>query len=44
MDQQKVDMFLMSYGKYFEGFQLMAIRERMLKLDDTKSTPLPSAG
>ena len=43
MDQQKVDMFLMSYGKYFEGFQLMAIRERMLKLDDSKSTQLLAA-
>jgi len=40
MEQQKVDMFLMSYGKYFEGFQLMAIRERMLKLDESKSIQL----
>ena len=43
MDQQKVDMFLMSYGKYFEGFQIMAIRERMLKLDDAKSPQLLAA-
>ena len=43
MDQQKVDMFLMSYGKYFEGFHLMAIRERMLKIDDAKSTQLLAA-
>ena len=33
----------MSYGKYFEGFQIMAIRERMLKLDDAKSPQLLAA-
>ena len=42
MDQQKVDMFLMSYGKYFEGFQIMALRERLLKLDEAKSAQLLS--
>jgi len=26
----------MSYGKYFEGFQLMAIREKLMQLDDSK--------
>jgi TM2 domain-containing membrane protein YozV len=43
MDQQKVDMFLMSYGKYFEGFQLTAIRERLLQLDDSKLLQLQAA-
>ena len=43
MDQQKVDMFLMTYAKYFEGFQIMAIRERLLKLDDSKATQLLAA-
>lgn len=36
MDSQKVDMFIMSNGKFFESFQLNAIRERMLALDDSK--------
>ncbi len=43
MDQQKIDMFLMSYGKCFEGFQLMAIRERLLALDDSKLINLQAA-
>lgn len=43
MDQQKVDMFLMTYSKYFEGFQIMAIRERLLKLDDSKMVQLQAA-
>ena len=43
MDQQKVDMFLMSHGKYFEGFQLMGIRERLMQLDDSKLIQLQAA-
>ena len=43
MDQQKVDMFIMSYSKYFEGHQLGSIRERLLKLDDSKFVMLQSA-
>ncbi len=43
MDQQKVDMFLMSYAKYFEGYQLTALRERMTQLDDAKLIQLQSA-
>ncbi len=43
MEQQKVDMFLMSYGKYFEGYQLMAIREKLLHLDDAKFIQLTGA-
>ncbi|HUL42956.1 MAG TPA: TM2 domain-containing protein [Bacteroidota bacterium] len=40
MDQQHVDMFLMSYSKYFEGYQLPAIREKLLKLDESKMIQL----
>ncbi|HLB01319.1 MAG TPA: TM2 domain-containing protein [Bacteroidota bacterium] len=36
MEQQKVDMFIMTYSKYFEGFHIGSIRERLLKLDDSK--------
>ena len=43
MDQQKVDMFIMSYSKYFEGHQIGSIRERLLKLDDSKFVMLQAA-
>ena len=36
MEAQKVDMFLMTNGKYFESFQLPAIRDRLLQLDDSR--------
>jgi TM2 domain-containing membrane protein YozV len=36
MDAQKVDMFIMSNGKFFEGNQMNMIRERLLALDDSK--------
>ena len=36
MEAQKVDMFMMANAKYFEGYQLNAIRERLLQLDDDK--------
>lgn len=36
MDSQKVDMFMMANGKYFEGHHLNAIREQLLRLDDDK--------
>lgn len=36
MDSQKVDMFMMTNGKYFEGHHLNAIREQLLRLDDDK--------
>ncbi len=36
MDSQKVDMFILSNGKFFESFQLNAVRERMLAMDDSK--------
>lgn len=36
MDAQKVDMFMMMNGKFFEAFQLQAIREQLLNLDESK--------
>jgi TM2 domain-containing membrane protein YozV len=36
MDANKVDMFMMSNSKFFEGHNLHAIRERLLALDDEK--------
>jgi TM2 domain-containing membrane protein YozV len=43
MEQQKVDMFIMSYSKYFEGHQLTQIRDRLLSLDDSKFVMLQAA-
>ncbi len=42
MDQQKVDMFLMSYAKYFNAYHLSAIRDQLLKMDDSKMLMLQS--
>ena len=36
MDSNKVDMFILSNGKFFEGNQLMYIREQLLAMDDSK--------
>jgi TM2 domain-containing membrane protein YozV len=36
MENQKVDMFVISNGKYFDNMHIMQIRERMLKLEDSK--------
>jgi TM2 domain-containing membrane protein YozV len=36
MDAQKVDMFIMTNAKHFEGYQLNAIREKLLAMDDSK--------
>lgn len=36
MDAQKVDMFIMANGKFFESHQVMQIREKLLSLDDSK--------
>jgi TM2 domain-containing membrane protein YozV len=43
MDQQKVDMFIMTYSKYFEGHHLSQIRDRILTLDDSKFVMLQAA-
>lgn len=42
MDSQKVDMFIMSNSKYFESHNLPSIRERLLRLDDSKWAMLSS--
>ena len=36
MDAQKVDMFIMSNGKFFESHQMNMIREKLLALDESK--------
>ncbi len=36
MEAQKVDMFILSNGKYFESHHVMQIRERLLEADDSK--------
>jgi TM2 domain-containing membrane protein YozV len=36
MDAQKVDMFIMSNGKFFEDHQMSMIRERLITVDDSK--------
>ena len=36
MEAQKVDMFIMTNAKFFESFQINAIRERLLTMDDSK--------
>ena len=36
MDAQKVDMFIMANGKFFEGHHLGQIRERLILIDDSK--------
>ena len=36
MDAQKVDMFIMTNGKYFESHQVGQIRDRLISLDDSK--------
>lgn len=36
MNKDKVDLYLMTRGKYFEDIQLDFIRERLLKMDDDR--------
>jgi TM2 domain-containing membrane protein YozV len=36
MDAQKVDMFIVSNGKFFETHQMNMIREKLVALDDSK--------
>lgn len=36
MDAQKVDMFIMTNGKFFHSHQVAQIREKLLNLDDSK--------
>lgn len=36
MESQKVDIFLMMNGKYFESHQMNLIRESLIAMDDSK--------
>ena len=36
MEAQKVDMFIMANGKFFESHQVPGIRERLLQMDDSR--------
>jgi TM2 domain-containing membrane protein YozV len=36
MEAQKVDMFILSNGKFFESHQVAQIREKLLEVDDSK--------
>jgi TM2 domain. len=36
MEAQKVDLFLLTHSKYFEGYLVPQIRERLLQMDDSK--------
>jgi len=36
MEAQKVDMFMMMNGKFFESHHLASVRERLLQLDDSR--------
>jgi TM2 domain-containing membrane protein YozV len=38
MDAQKVDMFIMMNSKYFEAHQLPMIKDRLLSLDENRSS------
>ena len=43
MDAQKVDMFIMANGKFFESHQINSIRDRLVALDDSKWAMLSTA-
>ncbi len=36
MEAQKVDMFIMSNGKFFESYQLPQIRDKLLAVEDSR--------
>lgn len=36
MDSQKVDMFMMTNSKFFEGHHLNGVREKLLAMDEEK--------
>ena len=42
MDSNKVDMFLMVNGKFFEAHQIPFLRDRLLQMDDSKFVQLQS--
>jgi TM2 domain-containing membrane protein YozV len=36
MDAQKVDMFILTNGKYFEGYEVAELRNQLLYADESK--------
>ncbi len=42
MEAQKVDMFLMTHAKFFEGHQVMMVKDKIAGLDDSKFVYLQS--
>jgi len=36
MEAQRVDMFIMANGKFFESHQVAIVRDRLLEVDDSK--------
>ena len=42
MDQQRVDMFIITNQKYLPAEKIMFVRERLSEMDDTKFTLLAS--
>ncbi len=40
MEASKVDMFIMTKGKYFESYQLLQIREKLVALPEDRWTTL----
>ena len=42
MEAQRVDMFLMTNGKYFEGHQIPAVKDKLTSLDDANFIALQS--
>jgi len=42
MDDYKVDMFIMSKGKYFRDYHLEVIRDSLRKMDDSRRVLLQS--
>ncbi|MEO7991027.1 MAG: TM2 domain-containing protein [Chryseolinea sp.] len=42
MEAQKVDMFLMTNAKFFEGHQIMMVKDKISGLDDSKFIYLQS--
>lgn len=43
MDAQKVDMFIMTNGKFFESHEINSLRDRLLALDDSKWAMISTA-
>lgn len=42
MEAQKVDMFMMANAKFFESYQVAQIREKLIRMDESKWIALQS--